>query len=232
MCPSKKILTDISDRSQLSGVQSDTSVTGTFYLNDKPDLQGKIDLSSGSDGVPVWTLTPTSSTTPGEKVPVGEGLWTVLDQGYIKFTGKLTTAKNLGLENKTYSGTINATFTSNNGNSMPETVTYGGKLFFKVIENQVVALAIPKPNSDLLSDKFQVDPEFLIGCHLSSSLVEYDKFRNAASDLLSMLDSEDKLWSRETKSRVSHSVGNFAGGINHAKYHISKALMRALSNTN
>lgn len=212
----------ITDSEQLSGVQSGTIVTGTFYLNGELNLLGKIDLSSGSDDVPVWSLTSSESTA------VGEGLWRVLDNGYVKLTGKLTTAKNLGLENKTYSGTINATFTSNNGTSMP--VTYGGKLFFKVIENQVVGLAIPKPNSDLLSDKFQVDTDSLIGCYLTSSLVEYDKFRNAASDLLSMLDSEDKLWSKETKTRVSHSVGNFAGGIDYSKYHFSKALMGALSN--
>ena len=76
MCVVGKI-TDFRDRSQLSGVQSGTTVSGTFNLNNQPNLSGKIVLSGGSNYAPVWTLT--SSISDG----VGEGIWSILDHGYI-----------------------------------------------------------------------------------------------------------------------------------------------------
>lgn len=210
-------MTDITDRSQLSGVQSGTIVIGTFTLNGQSNLSGKIDLSSGSDNVPVWSLTSSNSTA------VGEGIWTVLDQGYIKFTGKLTTAKNLGLENKTYPGTLNVTFTPSDGNA----VVYGGKLFFKVIENQVVGLAIPQPNADKLSDDFSTDHEKLISKILTGSLVAYDQSKKATSDILNFIDSEHKIWSKDRKNEVACHVGDMGLHFDSELYHIRKAFENA-----
>jgi len=211
-------ITDFRDRSQLSGVQSGTIVTGTFTLNGQSNLSGKIDLSSGSDDVPVWTLT--SSISSG----VGEGIWTVLDQGYIKFTGKLTTAKNLGLENKTYPGTLNVTFTPSDGNA----VVYGGKLFFKVIEkNQVVGLAIPQPNADKLSDDFFTDPDELVSRTLTGSLVAYDQSKKATSDILNLLDPEDKVWSKNRKHEVTGDLGDIGLHLDSTFYHLKKAFEKA-----
>ena len=229
MNSSSEFLTDIRDLSQLSGVQSGNSVTGIFTLNGQSNLLGKIDLSSGSDFVPVWSLTPKSTPT-GETVGVGEGIWTVLDNGYIKFTGKLTTAKELGLENKTYSGTINATFTSNNGNSMPVTVTYGGKLFFKVIENQVVALAIPKPVSDKLSSNFTLDPDGIVGKIIPEAWLSYDKINLAISDILNRVDPENKIWSSEIKKSVSGNFGNVGCALENIRFNIATGLTQALTN--
>jgi hypothetical protein len=219
MCVAGQIL-DSRDPSQLSGVQSGTNVTGTFTLNDKPDLQGKIDLSNGSDGVPVWSLNTKLSTPTGETVPVGEGIWTVLDNGYIKFTGKLIDAKKLGLKNGTYPGKIKATFTLIGGKSL----VYGGKLFFKVIENQVVGLTIPEPNASKLSDDFSTDADILFHKIFTGALIADDKARKATSDLFNFFDADKKIWSKEKQDEVIRNVGDIAGFIESLLFVVPKTL--------
>ena len=217
-------ITELLDQSQLSGVQSGTIVTGTFTLNGQSNLSGKIDLSEGSDGVPVWTLNTNVPTPSGEKTPVGEGIWSVLDNGYIKLTGKLTTAKTLGLTNGTYTGTIKkVTFTPSDGNA----VDYGGNLFFKVIENQVVGLAIPDPDASKLSDDFSTEPDAILGKVLTRSLIAYDKSRQATSVILNFIDSEHKIWSKNRKNEVSDHVGAMGYHFDSELYNITKAFESA-----
>lgn len=223
---SNGILAGITDSDQLSGVQTGTSVTGTFTLNDQPNLLGKIDLSSGSDNVPVWSLT---SSLKSEKTAVGEGLWRVLDNGYVKLTGKLTTAQDLGLENKTYPGTINVTFVSVKSTGTT-TVVYRGKLFFKVIENQVIGLAIPKPVSDKLSSKFFIDADEIVGKIDPQSWLTYDRINLATSNILNLIDPEDKIWPSDIKLSVSNYFGNVGCALNNIKSNIDKALTQAFKN--
>ena len=154
---------------------------------------------------------------------VGEGLWRVLDNGYVKLTGKLTTAKNLGLENKTYPGTINVTFVSVKSTGTT-TVDYEGKLFFKVIENQVVGLAIPEPNASKLSNEFYTDPDDLVSKTLTGSLVAYDQTRKAAKGILNFIDSEYKIWSKEKQDEVASSLGDIASNIDSTGHNFKKAV--------
>jgi hypothetical protein len=219
---SKDILAGITDSEQLSGVQSGTSVTGTFTLKGEPNLSGKIDLSSGSDFVPVWSLL---SSLSSESTAVGEGLWRVLDNGYVKLTGKLITAKNLGLENKTYPGTLNATFTPNGGTA----VVYEFLLFFKVIENQVIGLAIPKPVSDKLSPGFAIDTDEMVSSITPDSLVTYDRIKLAISDILNIVDPGNKIWSTDTKLGVSKNVGKVGCALDNIKSYIAQGLTQALT---
>jgi len=213
-------ITELLDISQLSGVQSGTIVTGTFTLNGQSNLSGKIDLSSGSDYVPVWALTSSSTSTA-----VGEGIWSVLANGYIKLTGKLTTAKTLGLTNGTYTGTLtNVTFTPSDGNA----VVYGGQLFFKVIENQVVGLAIPDPDASKLSDDFSTEPDAILGNVLTRSLIANDKAKKATLEILKYLDPEDKIWSRDRKNKVALQVGAMGYHIDSELYNITKAFESAI----
>lgn len=218
-------LAGITDSDQLSGVQSGTNVTGTFTLDGEPNLSGKIDLSSGSDNVPVWQIL---SSLKSEKTAVGEGLWRVLDNGYVKLTGKLTTAQDLGLENKTYPGKINVTFVSVKSTGTT-TVVYGGKLFFKVIENQVIGLAIPKPVSDKLSSNFSIDIDEIVGKINSESWLTYDRINLATSNILNLIDPGNKIWSQGTKLSVANNFGNIGCALENIKSNIDKGLSQALT---
>lgn len=211
-------ITKFRDPKQLSGVKIDTTVAGTFALNDEPKLSCKVFKPAGLD-LPGWTITSDKNDL------IGEGYWTVLDHGYIKFTGKLD-AKKAGLEDAIiFPGTLNIKFSPMEGPS----VIYHGRLYFKIIQDQVVGLSIPVPNADRLSENYSTDADALFGKILTGSIVANDKAKIATLEILNLLDPDHKLWSCQKKDEVTNDFGDIAGSIESILFLFPHSINQALA---
>jgi len=169
----------VTDVSQTSGVESGTTVTGTFSIaNSDVDLSGSIDLDTAGNAT--WSFNNKE----------GNGTWTLLPSGYILFLGSLNTQESLQLTNSIYYGTLSVSVIQSNNNTIED----NGILFFKVINNEVIGLAVSFVEGTFSND-FSITATKLINKIRPGSLVSFDSAKKLTKSTLELLDQDTQWWS-------------------------------------
>ena len=179
------------DVSQTSGLESGTTVTGTFSIsNSDVDLSGSIDLDTAGNAT--WSFNNNK----------GSGTWTVLPSGYILFLGSLNTRESPQLTNSIYYGTLSVSVIQSN-----KAIADNGILFFQVINNEVIGLAVSFVEGTFSND-FAITAIKLINKIRPDSLVSFDSAKKLTKSTLEFLDQDTQWWSKRTQLEVAENVGD------------------------